>query len=203
MKTLEALFTSEVRLRALRRLVLSGVQQIPERDLAREEELPLGAMRRELERLGRVGLVRSSLSKRRRFYGMNTGHPYYRELKALILKTIFLETKLRKLPEIRRKIRVAFVFGSTARGEEDKESDLDLAVIGDAPAAELLDLLDPPPGLLGREFNPTVYSPGEFTTKYREPGSFVERIVKAPKIFIVGTEDDLTKILDQEAARQG
>lgn len=195
MNTLEALFTSGVRLRALRRLVLAGNQQIPERDLARQEELPLGAMRRELERLRRVGLVRSALSRRRRLYGMDTRHPYYPELKALVLKTVFLEGRLRKLGEIRKKVRVAFVYGSTARGEEDEASDLDFAVIGDAPGSELLDLLDPPPGLLGREFNPTVYSPAEFAAKNREPGSFVGRIVKAPKIFIVGTEDDLAEIL--------
>jgi len=202
LSTLRTLFTSEVRLKALRRLVLSGVQKVPERDLARVEDLPLGAMRRELSRLSRAGLVHSSLTRRRRLYSANRANPYYPELKALFFKMVFLEGKLRKLEDIRKKVRVAFVFGSSARGEEDESSDLDFAVIGDAPTTELLDLLDPPPGLLGREFNPTVYSPAEFATKNREKGSFVERVVKAPKIFIVGTQDDLATILEGEAARQ-
>lgn len=202
MSTLSILFTSEVRMKALRRLVLSGVQQVPERDLARIEDLPLGAMRRELSRLSRAGVVHTSLSRRRRLYWANRANPYYPELKALFLKMVFLENKLRKLEDIRKKVRVAFVFGSSARGEEDDSSDLDFAVIGDAPTSELLDLLDPPPGLLGREFNPTVYSPAEFATKNREKGSFVERVVKAPKIFIVGTEDELARILEGEATRQ-
>lgn len=199
---LGALFTSEVRMKALRRLVISGIQQMPERDLARVEGLPLGAMRRELSRLSRTGLVHTRLSRRRRLYWADREHPYYPDLKALFLKMIFLENKARKSEDIRKKVRVAFVFGSAARGEEDESSDLDVAVIGDAPSSELLDLLDPPPGLLGREFNPTVYGPAEFAAKYREKGSFVERIVKAPKLFIVGNEDELAKILESEAARQ-
>jgi predicted nucleotidyltransferase len=200
MRTLTALFTSGVRLKALRRLALSGVRRIPERDLAREEDLPLGAMRRELRRLARAGLVRTGLARRRRLYWANTGHPYYPELKALLVKEAFLEDKLHKLGEIREKVRLAFVFGSTARGEEDEQSDLDLAVVGRASGAELLDLLDPRAGNLPQELNPIVYSPEEFALKYREKGGFVERIVKARKIFIVGSEDDLRQILEGEAA---
>lgn len=199
METLEALFTSRVRMKALRRLVFSGAQEIPERRLAGDEGIALGAMRRELERLGKAGLVRTRMVGRRRVYRANVESAYYRELKALFLKAVFLEGKARRLKEIRQKVRVAFVYGSTARGEEDEASDLDLAVIGHAPASELLDLLNPPPGALGREFNPTVYGPGEFAQKFRERGGFVERIVKSPRIFIVGAEDELAKILEGEA----
>src|SRR5688572_15310151 len=71
MRTLSALFTSGVRAKALRRLILAGDQEIGERSLAREEKLPVGAMRRELDRLGGAGLVKTRLSRRRRFHRAN------------------------------------------------------------------------------------------------------------------------------------
>ncbi len=203
MGTFGALFTSEIRAKALRRLILSGAQEVGERILAREERLPLGALRRELSRLGGAGLVRTRLSRRRRFYRANTAHPYYPELKALFLKASFFEGKFRQLEEAKTRIRVAFIFGSIARAEEDEQSDIDLAIVGTLPPREVLEVLQPSMELAGRELNTVTYSPEEFMAKCREEGGFIERIVKSPKIFLIGSERELTAILEGEAPRQG
>lgn len=202
MKTLGALFTSEVRAKALRRLILSGAQEVGERILAREERLPLGALRRELGRLGGAGLVRTRLSRRRRFYRASTTHPYSPELKALFLKASFFEGKFRQLQEAKRRIKVAFIFGSTARAEEDEQSDIDLAIVGTLPHREVLEVFEPSMELAGRELNTVTYSPEEFRSKYHEKGGFVERIVKSQKIFLIGSEHELAAILESEAPRQ-
>ena len=202
-KTLGALFTSEVRIKALRRLILSGAQEVGERVLAREERLPLGALRRELVRLGGAGLVRTSLTRRHRFYRANTTHPYYPELKAFFLKASFFEGKFRQLEKAKSTIKVAFIFGSIARAEEDEQSDIDLAIVGTLPHREVLELFEPSMELAGRELNTVSYSPEEFRAKYNEKGGFVEKIVKSPKIFLIGSEHELATVLESEAPRQG
>ncbi len=201
MKTLSALFTSEIRAKALRRLILSGTQEIGERILAREERLPLGALRRELVRLGGVGLVKTRLARRRRFYWANRTHPYYPELKAFFLKASFFEGKFRQLEEAKSKVKVAFIFGSIARAEEDEQSDIDLAIVGTLPHREVLDVLEPSMEMAGREVNTVTYSPEEFRVKYLEKGGFVERIVKSPKIFLIGSEHELAAVLEGQAPR--
>ena len=203
MRTLSALFTSGVRAKALRRLILAGDQEIGERSLAHEEKLPVGAMRRELDRLGGAGLVKTRLSRRRRFHRANTAHPYYPELKAFFLKASFFEGKFRKLEEAKARIKVAFIFGSVARGEEDEKSDVDLAIVGNLPHREALDVLQPAMDLAGRELNTVSYNLDEFRAKALERGGFVERIVKSPKIFLIGSEHELAAILEGETARQG
>ena len=57
MRTLKALLTSELRCQLLRRLLLGGVEELHERELARRESLHLGSMRRELKSLLAVNLV--------------------------------------------------------------------------------------------------------------------------------------------------
>ena len=203
MKTLGALFTSQVRARALRRLILSGVQELAERILAREERLPLGALRRELSRLGDAELVKTRLVRGRRFYRANTKHPYYPELKAFFLKASFFEGKFRQIEKAKSRIKIAFIFGSIARAEEDENSDIDLAIVGSLPHREVLAVLEPSMEMAGRELNTITYSIEEFRAKYRESGGFVERIVKSPKIFLIGSEYELAETLESEATRQG
>ncbi|MBI2920620.1 MAG: nucleotidyltransferase domain-containing protein [Planctomycetes bacterium] len=203
MKTFGALFTSEVRVKALRRLMLSGVQELPERVLAREERLPLGALRRELKRLRGAGLVKTRLVRGRRSYRANTDNPYYPELKTFFLKASFFEGKFRQIEKARARINVAFVFGSIARAQEDESSDIDLAIVGNLPHREALEVLEPSMKMAGRELNTVTWSPEEFRTNYREAGGFVERIVKSPKIFLIGSETELAAILESEATRQG
>jgi len=200
-KTFGALFTSEIRAKALRRLMLSGAPEVGERVLAREERLPLGALRRELARLGGAGLVKTRLARRRRFYWANRTHPYYPELKAFFLKASFFEGKFRQLQTAKVKVKVAFIFGSIARAEEDEQSDIDLAIVGTLPHREVLEVLEPSMEMGGREVNTVTYSPEEFRVKYQEKGGFVERIVKSPKIFLIGSEHELAAILEGQAPR--
>jgi len=203
MNTLAALFTSTVRVKALRRLILSGAQELPERSLAREERLPLGALRRELRRLGSAGLIRTRLRRGRRFYGGARNHPYYRELKAFFLKVSFFEGKFRQLERAKGRIKVAFIFGSIARAQEDENSDIDLAIVASLPHREALEVFEPSMEMAGRELNTVSYNPEEFRAKFRESGGFVERIVKSPKIFLIGSEHELAEVLESKATGQG
>jgi hypothetical protein len=48
--------------------------------------------------------------------------------------------------------------------------------------------------LLGREINPTIYSPTEFAKKRASKDHFLTRVLDKPKLFVVGSDDDLEKI---------
>jgi len=103
----------------------------------------------------------------------------------------------RALTEHRQRIRLAFVFGSAARGEETPDSDIDLMVIGDASLRELTPCLRQMEHELGRPVNAAVYSEEEWRKRRRERGGFVKTVSENPKEFVVGDEDDLTALVEE------
>ena len=119
-----------------------------------------------------------------------TGNPLYPEIRNLVLKTSGLADVLRSAVKDKR-IRVAFVFGSIARGEEKAGSDVDLMVIGELGLRNLSGLLSGIEERIGREINPHLLHEDEFRKRLRAKEHFVTSVMKSPKIFILGTQDEL------------
>ncbi len=47
--------------------------------------------------------------------------------------------------------------------------------------------------LLGRDINPTVYTPSEFEKKRKAKDHFLTRVLDKPKLFVLGNADELGK----------
>ena len=47
------------------------------------------------------------------------------------------------------------------------------------------------PRLSGRKVNPTVYTATEFSRRARTENAFVTRVLERPKLWVIGSEDDL------------
>jgi hypothetical protein len=45
---------------------------------------------------------------------------------------------------------------------------------------------------VGRKVNPTVYTANEFSKRARTENAFVTRVLKQPKLWVIGSEDDLS-----------
>jgi hypothetical protein len=54
---------------------------------------------------------------------------------------------------------------------------------------------------LRREINPHVYTVAEFNRKTREGNSFIARILKLPKISVIGDPDELGKFGEARKAK--
>jgi predicted nucleotidyltransferase len=84
------------------------------------------------------------------------------------------------------------VYGSVAKESDRSDSDVDLMVIGeDVTHGELFAVLEPVSAALGRQVNPTAYSPAEFRRRAREAGGFVKRVLEQPRTWIIGSDRDL------------
>lgn len=98
-------------------------------------------------------------------------------------------------------IVLAFVFGSLARGEENAGSDVDLMVIGTLGFADVVKALYPAQQTLQREINPVIYSPPELARRIASADPFIREFLAKPKLFLIGSEDDLGKLAgDSQAA---
>jgi predicted nucleotidyltransferase len=174
------------------------------RQIAREVDASVGAVQRELENLSKVGLIVRKSVGSQVFYQANRGAPIFREMQALVNKTVGIFSILRAaLQPLSKRIVVAFVYGSVAREEETTQSDVDLMVVGKATLDEVLTRLSPVEKTIGRPINPTVYSVAEFKSKIVGGNHFLNAVVKGQKVFLVGDDDELGKVGGVRLAKAG
>ena len=165
------------------------------REVARRSGSALRPVQRELAQLTAAGiLVRERVGNQVRFRA-NAASPIHSELKSLVIKTIGVGDALRAaLQPLAHQIRTAFIFGSFARGEHHRDSDIDVMIVGDATFDDVSRALGEPERLIGRAINPVVYTPADFRDKLAADHHFLRRVHDGPKAFLIGGEDELASL---------
>lgn len=152
-----------------------------------------GAVQRELERLEESGLVTVRRVGSQKHYQANRASPLFAELTSIARKTFALAEPLRTaLKPLESKIDAAFVYGSVAKRTDSASSDIDLMVVSDTLTyADIFGVLAKFEPKFGRKINPTVYSRAEMAKRRKEGQAFLTRVLRQPKVWIMGTDDDL------------
>jgi predicted nucleotidyltransferase/DNA-binding HxlR family transcriptional regulator len=154
-----------------------------------------GTLQRELDTLTQAGLIARSSVGNQVFYQANRNSPIFGELRAILSKTVGVFHLLRSaLEPLEDRIVAAFVYGSVAKQQETAESDVDVMVVGRVDLDDVLEHLATVETQLARPINPTVYSISEFVSKLTAGNHFVTSVVRGPKIFLIGDEDELGRI---------
>jgi predicted nucleotidyltransferase len=169
------------------------------RQLARLTGIALGPVQRELRQLVDAGLATKKIQGTQTLFTANESSPVFAEMRSLVAKTVGMhDVLLASLRPLEKKIDLAFVYGSVARGGETEQSDVDLMVVGTAGFADVVDRIAGAQKTLNREINPTVYTAREFTSKMK--GNFLKTVLDGKKLFLIGDEDDLRKLGRQPVA---
>jgi predicted nucleotidyltransferase len=166
-------------------------------DLAAHLRVRPSSLQRTLAKLVSGGILNRRQEGNRVYYKPDETCPILPELTAIVTKTIGIAGAVRDaLAPLAERIQIAFIYGSIARGKERSESDVDLIVIGYASGPDIAMALRPLHQRLGREINFTRYLPREFAAKVDKGDHFLSSVVQKPKIFVIGDEHDLGKIVD-------
>ncbi|MDA0225140.1 MAG: nucleotidyltransferase domain-containing protein [Proteobacteria bacterium] len=154
-----------------------------------------GSVQRELEFLTQAAVVRRTVRGRQVYFQANADCPIYDELRGLVVKTVGVADALRSaLVPLSDRIRIAFVYGSVAKGVERSASDVDVMIIGEASFADISGALSSAQKAIGREVNPSVYSPSDFRAKLAAKQHFLRSVMKEKKIFLVGDARELARL---------
>jgi predicted nucleotidyltransferase len=189
-----------------RRAVLALLYSHPDeafylRQLIRAAGVGQGGVQREVRRLSAAGLIQRTVRGHQVYYQADPRCPVFKELKSLVVKTAGVGDVLRAaLAPLAERIRVAFLFGSMARGETRRGSDLDLLVVGKVSFGDVVSALGAAQAALRREVNPTLYSPAEFQTKCAARHHFLTTVLREKKIFLVGDERELARLAQKRLA---
>jgi len=161
-----------------------------------------GTVHRELRGMTEAGILTREQRGSQTHYRLNEACPIFPEIRGLILKTVGLVGVLRAALQGLDGVRVAFVYGSFARGDACPESDIDVMVIGDVAFAEICKRLRPAQQQLGREINPSVYPLREFRRKVAAKHDFLTDVLRDEKLFVVGDADVLAELAWSGATEQ-
>jgi predicted nucleotidyltransferase len=171
------------------------------REIARETGAGLGALQRELAQLVEAGLILRAPHGRQVYFSANTGSPVFEELRSILDKTAGLADVLRSaLLDFHERIDAAFVYGSVATGRQTSESDVDLFVVGTLRLGELLPVLARVQRRVGRAVNATIHRPEELLEKYRAREHFVRRVLERRKLMLIGSDDELARLVGESLA---
>jgi predicted nucleotidyltransferase len=188
----DALFT-KTQQRVLRVLFGQPDRSFYASELIRDAGTGSGAAQRELARLEASGLIVARRIGNQKHYQANAASPLFAELRNIVLKTVGLAEPLRDaLKPVSSSIRAAFVYGSVAKATDQSASDVDLLIISDSLTyGEAFGALERVTRTVGRKVNPTVYTANEFSKRARTENAFVTRVLEQPKLWVIGSEDDL------------
>src|SRR5215204_2048885 len=188
----DALFT-KTQQRVMRVLFGQPERSFYASELIRDAGTGSGAAQRELAKLEGSGLIVTRRIGNQKHYQANAASPLYSELRNIVLKTVGLAEPLRDaLKALSKAIRAAFVYGSVAKATDQSASDMDLMIISDSLTyGDVFGALERVTRTMGRKVNPTVYTSAEFSKRARSKNAFVTRVLEQPKLWVIGSEDNL------------
>jgi predicted nucleotidyltransferase len=190
----EALFTKTQR-RVLGLLFGNPDRSYYANEIVRFAGAGIGAVQRELERLESAQLVTTSKIGNQKHYQANREAPIFEELLGIVLKTFGVADHLRAaLAPLAKRVYAAFIYGSVAKGADTASSDIDVMIVSDELTyPDVIKALTKAEQEVQRKISPSLYGVKDWRRKIAEDGGFIKRVMEQPRIFLIGSDDDLPK----------
>ena len=189
---LEELFISRVRVKILQLFLASSQGSLFHvREIVRRVSEEINAVRRELARMEKYGLVVSEWRANRRLYRFKRDYIFYKELLSLVAKTSGLGGNLIKGKSRIGKIKFAFITTKFLKGVASNAEDVDVLVVGSIVLPELQSIISDEQAKREQEINYSFMDEAEFKFRVRRRDPFILRVLIQPKVMLIGDEDEL------------
>ncbi len=189
---LDKLFISEVRINILKHMLPRAHEQYHVRAIVRAVGAEINAVRRELKRLEKIGLLAKRQSSNRLYYRVNPDHVYYSELLSMVSKDDGLGADIIENAKQLGDIKYAMLALPFLRGRKATVLDVDLFVVGKPEMSFLKTLVVKAESDLGREINYSVMTLEEFNHRKRINDQFVNRILSQGRTMLIGDEENFS-----------
>ena len=183
---LNQLFGSEARVKILNIFLTKPDGQYYLRQLARDLELQVNSVRRELLNLEQIGLIIPVLSetksKEKKYFAVSRDFLLFNELESLFIKAQLLSTKdfaenVQKICTPKLLILAGFFVGNT-------DAKTDLLIVGKVNKEKLLKLVKELEEAVAREINYTIMDEREFIYRQEIFDVFLHKVMEGKKIVI-------------------
>jgi len=159
---IETLISSKTRIKLLLKFFLNGNTTAYLRNLEGEFGESTNAIRVELNKFERAGMLSSEVKGNKKFFRANQEHPLYDEINSIVRKYIGLDKVVEYIIGGLGNLDRVFLAGEFAKG---LNSDIiDLILIGkDIDRRYLLVLIDKAEAIINRKVRYVIYEPGEIS----------------------------------------
>jgi len=192
MVNLGDIITSKVRIKILELFLSNIAEMYHVRGIVRETKEEINAVRRELGRLERAGILKKEPRGNRLYYFLRDSYPFYGDLLSMVAKTKGLG---REIIESKKKIgKITFVMFSgrfVKRKSSKRDDDVDILVVGEVVLPELAARVRKEESVRGKEINYTVMSREEFEFRKKRRDPFLLGILSGSRVMIIGDEESL------------
>lgn len=192
MANLGDIITSKVRIKILELFFGNPKELYHVRGIVREVSEEINAVRRELGKLEKDGILSKEPRGNRIYYTVRRDHEFYGDLLSMVAKTTGLGRSLIENKNKLGRVNMVMFSGKFVVGKDRKlPDDVDILVVGEITLPELASLIRIEESKIGHELNYTVMSREEldFRRKRRDP--FLSGILAGSRIMIIGNEEDL------------
>lgn len=190
---LEDIIVSKVRVKLLTLFLTNPGKIFHVREITRRIEEEINAVRRELARMEKAGMVDSEWRQNRRYYTFRKDYPLFPELSALIAKTIGLGADILKNRAKLGKIKYALMSMAFAKGMPSNQSDVDVLLVGNIVLPELTLLVKEEELRRNQEINYTAMTEEEYLFRKRRRDPFLMSILEKPRLMLIGNEEEMLK----------
>ena len=156
---IETLISSKTRIKLLLKFFLNSNNTAYLRGLEGEFGESTNAIRLELNRLEKAGMLSSSIEGNKKLFKANTKHPLFQEVHNIVLKHVGLDKVVINVIERLGDVKEVYLAGSFSRGLDSQV--IDLIFIGNIDINSLIKLIDKVEHVIRRKIRYLIYQPGE------------------------------------------
>lgn len=124
--------------------------------------------------LEKYNVLKVSKKGNHKYYSLNKDNPILRQIKVLVNTMNVYEPANR----LSGKGVEVYLFGSAARGEDMRDSDIDVLIIGKIDKRDLVEFVDNVRDRTNKKVNPVVMDPFEYAALHKKNKTFYENIQK-------------------------
>jgi len=133
---ISSLITSQTRIKLLKKFFLNSSTRAHLRGLASEFEESSNAIRIELNRFEKAGLLHSLRDGNKKVYQANRDHPMFSDIHSIIMKETGIDRVIEKVIHRLGRLRYVYLKGDFAHGKDSQV--IDLVLVGDEIDREYL-----------------------------------------------------------------
>ena len=157
---IETLISSKTRIKLMLKFFFNSNTKAYLRALESEFGESSNAIRLELNRFEKAGMLSSFLEGNKKFYSANTGHPLFNEIRNLIIKHIELDKVVDNILNRLGNLKAAYLVGNFAKGLDSHL--IDLILVGEVDRDYLIQLITKMESMIKRKIRYIIYTEKEF-----------------------------------------
>jgi hypothetical protein len=188
---MEELFVSKVRVKLLQLFLSTTDPLLHVREIVRRVDEEINAVRRELDRMEKSGMVASEWRANRRLYRFRKDYMFYRELLGFVVKTTGLGGAIVSNKTKLGKVKYAMLATRFINHQSSGPEDVDVLIVGQIVLPHLQALIAEEQKTREQEINYSFMDEAEFVFRVKRRDPFILRVITQSKVMVIGSDDDL------------